>query len=35
MAKMIINNNGYVGQSVTITNGKVIIDGKDVTPESK
>lgn len=30
-----INNNSYVGNSVIITNGKVIIDGKDVTPDYK
>jgi hypothetical protein len=30
-----INNNGYVGNSIVITNGKVIVDGKDVTPDSK
>jgi hypothetical protein len=30
-----INNKGYVGKSITIINGKVIIDGKDVTPDSK
>lgn len=32
---MNINNNGYVGRSIIINNGKVIIDGKDVTPDSK
>lgn len=35
MSTIRINNNSYVGNSITITNGKVIIDGKDVTPESK
>jgi len=30
-----INNNTYSGNSITITNGKVIINGKDVTPDSK
>jgi hypothetical protein len=35
MGTIRINNNSYVGNSITITNGKVIIDGKDVTPESK
>ena len=35
MTTMNINNNSYVGRSITITNGKVIIDGKDVTPDGK
>jgi DNA polymerase/3'-5' exonuclease PolX len=35
MSTMRINNNSYIGNSITITNGKVIIDGKDVTPDSK
>lgn len=30
-----INNKGYAGRSITIVNGKVIVDGKDVTPEGK
>lgn len=35
MAQIIINNSNYTGKSVTIVNGKVIVDGKDVTPDSK
>jgi hypothetical protein len=30
-----INNNSYAGNSIVISNGKVIIDGKEVTPDSK
>ena len=30
-----INNVDYNGKSITITNGKVIIDGVDQTPDSK
>jgi len=30
-----INNRTYGGKSITIINGKVIVDGKDVTPDSK
>jgi hypothetical protein len=30
-----INNNSYIGSSVTISKGKIIIDGIDVTPDSK
>lgn len=29
-----INDNSYVGKQITITNGKIIIDGEDVTPEN-
>jgi hypothetical protein len=35
MSTIRINNNSYVGNSVTITNGKIIVNGKDVTPDSK
>lgn len=35
MAKMIVNDVVYVGSSITITNGKVIIDGKDVSSDGK
>lgn len=35
MATITINNKTYVGNSITITNGKVIIDGKDTTPDAK
>jgi hypothetical protein len=30
-----INNNYHKGKSITIINGKVYIDGKDVTPDAK
>jgi hypothetical protein len=30
-----INNSNYGGKNITIINGKVFIDGKDVTPEGK
>jgi len=30
-----INNTNYSGSSVTISKGKIIIDGIDVTPDSK
>lgn len=30
-----INNKRYSGQNITVTNGKIIIDGQDVTPDSK
>lgn len=30
-----INNNSYSGKNIVITNGKVFIDGMDVTPDSK
>ncbi len=30
-----INGQSYSGRNITITNGKVIIDGKDVTPDGK
>ena len=32
---IIVNNKGYIGKSITIKNGKVIVDGIDVTPEGK
>jgi len=32
---IIVNSQSYNGRSVTIINGKVIVDGKDVTPDSK
>lgn len=28
-----INNRGYVGKSIVISNGKIVIDGRDVTSE--
>ena len=34
MATMIINNNSHIGKSITIIDGKVMIDGKNVTPEN-
>lgn len=30
-----VNNKRYVGQNITISNNKVIVDGQDVTPDSK
>jgi hypothetical protein len=30
-----IDNNSYSGKNIVITNGKVFIDGMDVTPDSK
>lgn len=30
-----INGNKYSGNNISISNGRVIIDGKDVTPDSK
>jgi len=35
MSTITINGNTYSGNSVVVTNGKVLINGKDVTPESK
>jgi hypothetical protein len=35
MSTVIINGKTYVGNSISVTNGKVIVDGKNVTPESK
>ena len=35
MSTISINGNTYSGNSIVVTNGKVIINGKDVTPESK
>jgi hypothetical protein len=35
MATMIVNNVSHVGNSIVITNGRVIIDGKEVTPENE
>ena len=35
MAQIIINNTTHIGSSVCVINGKVIIDGKDLTPDSK
>ena len=35
MAQIIINNKSIIGQSVTIRNGVVIVDGNDVTPSGK
>lgn len=32
---VIINGNVYEGNSVVIKNGKIIVDGKNVTPDSK
>lgn len=30
-----INSNTYSGNNIVVRNGKVIVDGKDVTPDSK
>lgn len=35
MSTITINGNTYSGNSIIITNGKVVINGKDVTPDSK
>ena len=35
MSTIIINGNTYSGNSIVVTNGKVIINGKDVTPDGK
>lgn len=35
MATITINGQNYVGNNVTVNGNKVIIDGKDVTPETK
>jgi len=35
MSTITINGNTYSGNSIVVTNGKVIINGKDVTPEGK
>lgn len=32
---IIVNNKSYIGKSITIKNGKVIVDGVDVTPDGK
>lgn len=34
-SKITINGVSYVGNNVKIINGKVIVDGKDMTPDSK
>ena len=35
MANILINTKSYVGRNVNIINGRVIVDGQDVTPDSK
>jgi hypothetical protein len=35
MASFTINGNTYLGNSISVMNGKVIIDGIDVTPNTK
>jgi len=35
MATIKINNHTYTGSSVIISNGKILIDGEDQTPETK
>lgn len=32
---IVVNNKSYIGKSVTISGSKVIVDGVDVTPDSK
>ena len=34
-SRIIVNGQVYTGTNVNVVNGKVIIDGKDMTPESK
>lgn len=35
MATVIINGKSYSGNNITVINNKVIVDGKDATPEGK
>jgi hypothetical protein len=35
MSTITINGNTYSGNSIVVSNGKVIIDGKDATPKEK
>lgn len=35
MSTIIINGNTYSGNSIVVKNGKVLIDGKDETPDTK
>ena len=35
MNKQVVNGVTYTGQNISVINGKVIIDGIDVTPDSK
>lgn len=32
---IVVNNKSYIGKSITISGNKVIVDGVDVTPDSK
>ena len=32
---IVVNNKNYIGRSITINGGKVIVDGVDITPDSK
>lgn len=34
-SNIVINGSSYTGNNVSIINGKIMIDGKDVTPDSK
>ena len=35
MSTITINGNNYSGNSISVANGKIIVDGKDVTPDSR
>jgi len=35
MATIVINGNSYTGNNISVVNGKVVVDGLDVTPEQK
>jgi hypothetical protein len=35
MSSITINGNTYSGNNIVVTNGKVFVNGKDVTPDSK
>lgn len=35
MSQVIINGRSYIGNQITVINGKVIVNGEDYTPDSK
>lgn len=35
MSQVIINGRSYIGNQITVINGKVIVNGEDCTPDSK